>query len=87
MKIEWYLKLCQGIFQNKKDLIEQKCGKELTRLPMNCTYWVVDCKDSGSSVFGITLQKKKKKRNMGKFNIYFIHFKIKFNTEKYNISK
>jgi len=46
MKIEWYLKLCQGIFQNKKDLIEQKCGKELTRLPMNCTYWVVDCKDS-----------------------------------------
>jgi hypothetical protein len=29
----------------------------------------------------------KKKRIMGKFNIYFIHFKIKFNTEKCNISK
>jgi len=24
---------------------------------------------------------------MGKFNIYFIHFKIKFNLEKCNISK
>jgi hypothetical protein len=32
-----------------------------------------------------TLQKKK--RNIWKFNIYFIHFKIKFNTEKCNISK
>ena len=29
----------------------------------------------------------KKKRIMGKFNIYFIHYKIKFNTEKCNISK
>ena len=27
----------------------------------------------------------KKKRNFGKFNIYSILFKIKFNTEKYNI--
>ena len=27
------------------------------------------------------------KRNMGKFIIYFIRFKIKFNTEKCNISK
>ena len=32
--------------QNKTYLIEQKCGKELTRLHMNCTYWVVGCEDS-----------------------------------------
>ena len=30
-----------------------------------------------------TLQKKK--RNIGMCNIYFIHFKIKFNTEKCNM--
>jgi hypothetical protein len=32
--------------QNKQKLIEQKCGKELTRLHMNCTYWVVGREDS-----------------------------------------
>jgi hypothetical protein len=43
---DWYLKLCQGTLPEQKDLIEQKCGKELTRLDMNCTFWVVDREDS-----------------------------------------
>ena len=37
MKV-WYLKLFQGTLPEQKDLIEQKCGKELTRLHMNCAY-------------------------------------------------
>ena len=46
MKTDWYLKLCQSTLPEQKDLIEHKCGKELTRLYMNYTYWVVDSQNS-----------------------------------------
>ena len=46
MKTDWYLKLCQITLPEQQDLIEQKWGKELTRLHMNYTYWVVDRENS-----------------------------------------
>ena len=46
MKTDWYLKLSQSTLPEQQDLIEQKCGKELTRLYMNYTYWIVDREDS-----------------------------------------
>ena len=46
MKTDWYLKLYQSTLPEQKDLIQHKCGKELTRLQMNYIYWVVDCEDS-----------------------------------------
>ena len=46
MKTDWYLKLCQSTLPEQNDLIEHKCGKELIRLHMNYTYWVVDREDS-----------------------------------------
>jgi hypothetical protein len=48
MKTDWYLKLYQSTLPEQNDLIEHKCGKELTRLHMymNYIYWVVDHEDS-----------------------------------------
>jgi hypothetical protein len=46
IKRDWCLKLCQSTLPEQKDLIEHKCGKKLTRLHMNYTYWVVDREDS-----------------------------------------
>jgi hypothetical protein len=46
MKTDWYLKLFQSTLSEQKDLIEHKYGKELIRLHIDYTYWVVDREDS-----------------------------------------
>ena len=46
MKTDWYLKLFQSTLSEQKDLIEHTYGKELIRLHMDYTYWVVDREDS-----------------------------------------
>ena len=50
MKTDWYLKMCEITLPEQNDLIEHKCGKELTRLHMNYTQWVVDRDDSMSQL-------------------------------------